>query len=112
MAKSTTPFPGRRSPKAKAKMEAQANAPQKFFYYMACMLMFYTKDEKQCQRHINVLIEAEGIDLTQKHLAQMQRTALARIKTENNVDPEQVQDAVILNMSPLGHLSAEEFSAK
>ena len=84
---------------------------QKFYYSMACMLMFYVKDDTNKQRHLNVLVESEGPNLHKTHLAQMQRTALSRLKTENDIDPDAVKDAVIVSMSPLGFMTNEEFEA-
>ena len=103
--KPTSPVTRPRKPKVRTAKE------QKFYYSMACMLMFYTKDDVAKQRHINVLVEAEGPNLHKTHLAQMQRTALTRIKTENDVDPSDVKDAVIVSMSPLGHMTNTEFEA-
>jgi hypothetical protein len=79
-------------------------------YHLATLKMVYLKEETVKERTINILMETETMDIGKRHLSQMQKAGMQRIKTENDVDPDMVKDAVILNISTMGYMTSEEFS--
>jgi len=79
-------------------------------YHLATLKMVYLKDEAVRERTINILMETPTLDIGKRHLSQMQKAGMQRIKAENDVDPDMVKDAVILNISTMGYMTPEEFS--
>ena len=94
---------------SKAKRSVKANKSVHPIYFMTAVLAVYERDEAMKQRHLNVLLEAATPNLTKAHLAQIQKSAMARLHAENNVDPNSVKDVVILNISLLGQMTEEAF---
>lgn len=79
------------------------------FFFLATLLIIYTKDDAQRQRTVNVLAEYPEPSLNKEALAGIQTAGISRIYTENNVLQENVQDVVILNLVCLGQMSEEDF---
>lgn len=86
-----------------------ALAPKKV-YHLVTVKMVYSKEEAIRERTINVLLETPTMDLGKRHLSQIQKAGMQRIKAENDVDPDMVKDAVILNISTMGYMTEAEFS--
>lgn len=78
-------------------------------FYMAAALAIYERDGTQKQRHLNVLIQTDNLNLTKADLGTMNRTVLQRLQTENNVSPDMVRDVVFLGISLLGAMPPETF---
>jgi hypothetical protein len=58
---------------------------------------------------MNVLVAFNKKTLTQEYLQQAHNGAIARLVEENGVDPNDIQDIVISNLSYLGLMTPEEF---
>jgi hypothetical protein len=91
------------------KSKPSSVSKRKPVYFMAAVLAVYERDETTKQRHINVLLEADTLNLTKAHLAQVQKSSMARLHAENNVEPSNVKDVIILNISFLGQMTEQQF---
>lgn len=78
-------------------------------FFMAAVLAIYEKEGAQKQRHLNVLIETDMVDITKEALGGIQRGAMQRMAAENAVTPEQIKDIVILGITFLGRMDPEVF---
>lgn len=78
-------------------------------YFMVAILAIYERGEIVKQRHLNVMIELPSPQITKANLSDIQRSAIARLHAENNVEVSAVRDIVILNISMLGVMPAEAF---
>lgn len=80
-------------------------------FFLAAVVVFYRKEDRDMRRHMNVLLEVDSPHLTKSDLGEVHHSSLVRIKAENDVNPDQVQDIVILNLSPLGMMPSAVFHA-
>lgn len=87
-----------------------ATSETKQVYHLVTLKMVYLKEDIIRERTVNVLMETPTLDLAKRHLLEIQKAGMQRIKAENNVDPDMVKDAVILNISTMGYMTAAEFA--
>lgn len=78
-------------------------------FMMAAVQAIYIKEDQQRQRHMNVLIDSPDGVITRSHLKQLQEAAMTRLKAENDVEPGQVKDVVIMSISNLGFMAPSVF---
>lgn len=105
MAKSTRPTVVRLRPGV-SRPDGPTNVKS---YFMAAVLAIYMKDEQQRQRNMNVLLQLAAPVVNKDGLAQIQRSAVARLNTENGVAVTDVKDVVIQSISFLGVMTPEDF---
>jgi hypothetical protein len=87
--------------------------PKKLHHFFVCaVLTIYIKEGIQKQRHINILLETSGPNLTRKDLGSISQNSMARLHSENAVPPEDIKDVVILSITPLGKMSPDAFYGK
>lgn len=92
----------------KVKPTAKRNS-KAYVYFMAAVRVIYMRDEALKERDLNVLLEMPSMDILKKDLATIQQAAMERLKMENDVTPDMVKDAVILNVMPLAHATPAVF---
>ena len=76
---------------------------------MVTALVFYTKEGKPCQRHINIMLSSATGNVRKEDLQSVNVAAMNRLKAENDVDHDNILDIVILNICPLGWMTQAEF---
>lgn len=84
------------------------NTPMNHFLVTA--LAIYERDGVQKQRHLNIHAANENAFLNRASLSAINVAIVDRLTRENAVDPSQIKDVVILNISYLGVMTDEEFS--
>ena len=91
--------------------EVQDASSQKSFFFLVAMLVYYNRDDNSGpkQRHLNTLVESHSPNISKAVLGDMQRLAMKRIHAEHAVEPDQILDIVIINISHLAHMSSDEF---
>ena len=84
-------------------------APKLEHFHLVTALAMYKRDDAVKQRHVNILLETASPNIMRADLEQINQGVLSRISTENNVQPEDLQDIVILNISRLAVSEPSEF---
>ena len=100
----------------KASQRARNRGPKQTYFIVAA-LVIYSKQEDvgthtksvQKQRHMNAILTADGDNLNQDSLLDVNRAFAARLQAENGIDPSAIQDVVVLGVSRLGHMTEAEF---
>lgn len=82
---------------------------KKMFFFMAAAVAFYKKDDAVKQRHMNALISLEDSNIVEADLHEIQRSLQVRLHAENGVEPKDVEDIVVLNISMLAHTTPDKF---
>ena len=84
---------------------------QKLHHYMATTLVMYKRegDEVVKSRHMNMVITSNTKAITYHLIDQGRLSILERMKTELNVDPENIVDFVFISFSYLGLMSQDDF---
>lgn len=78
-------------------------------FYMVSAVVMYERDGELKQRTLNVLAETDFPRIEKANLSAINQAIVRRVHAENNVNPEQVKDVVLLNMFLLGQMTPEEF---
>lgn len=91
---------------------AEDQGEPKQFFFLASVLAIYERDGEIKQRHLNVLLSTNSMDLTKSDLNTLHRTALQRINMENSVTPDMVKDIVFMSLNMLGLMTPEEFQSE
>lgn len=96
-----------------AKTKTQRNTigmpNKKAFFFMVTAEAIYTRDEEIKKRTVNVLLQLEHTNITQSALLEAQKAVRIRLQAENNVEPGDIKDIVMLNIFPLAHATEKEF---
>ena len=92
----------------KKKLPEKPQEPVSYFFMVAA-LVTYLREETLKQRHLNVLMQSGNLVLTKNDLNEINRSAIARVTTENVVEADAIKDVVILNVSFLGAMPPSEF---
>lgn len=77
------------------------------FFMIAAHAVF--NHETLTERTLNVLIETSSAHITKSDLAQIHQSVMRRLKAENGVSPEQIEEIVILSLNLLGVMPPEVF---
>lgn len=86
-----------------SKPVSKTNEEEKHCFFLVSALAIYTNEAEELkQRHLNVLLETETPNLPKASIDSMQRSVMQRLKAENDIDPHQFKDIVILNVNLLG----------
>ena len=83
---------------------------ERSFYHCVTVLAMYHKEEKDRQRHLNVMVQTPAKKITQQTLQQVNRATMERVEKENGVTPDMMRDIVIMNISCLGGMTHQEFA--
>lgn len=87
----------------------EAEAEQGRFYYLAAVKIVYLRDAKPKEKTVNVLLDLAYPHINQKTLNDINRAACGRIMKEANVEGENIREAIVMNISFLGHMTPEIF---
>lgn len=79
------------------------------FFHLVAALAIYTKDGAAKQRHVNIMLETASPHVVRKDLDQVNQGVLSRVNTENDVQPEDLKDIVILNICRLAVTDRDTF---
>jgi len=82
---------------------------QKFFYMAAILATYKNEAGEPRQRHFNVMLETDSVNIRREELASFNEAALARIHAENGVTEDRIGDIVFMSICPLGVMESEEF---
>ncbi len=81
-----------------------------YFHLVAAIAIYQTgKDEGPKQRHVNVMLETSSPNIMRSDLDQVNQGVMTRLNVENNVQPEEMRDIVLLNISRLAIASSKDF---
>lgn len=80
-------------------------------YHLSAVRLVLNLDENDAPevRHINVVIETKDGTINRKHIEHIQRSAVDRMCAEHGIQPNDVKDLTIMNISTLGQMTKEDF---
>jgi hypothetical protein len=90
-------------------MNVPTTTNQTSCFYVAALMVHYRKEDAVKVRHMNVLLECAQPQLLKADLATIHESALQRLNQESGINPTDVVDTVILNVSLLAITTPEIF---
>ena len=81
-------------------------------HFLVTALAIYEREGVQKQRHLNIHASNEHAFLNRASLSAINIAVVDRLVRENAIDPNQIKDVVLLNISYLGSMTDEEFAAE
>ena len=90
----------------------QSDGPPEMFYFIVCGTVYYArKDEitRIRERTVNTLLELSTPAIDKEALSRVQQSLVLRVAKENGLEPEEIKDTTILNISMLGRMTEEAF---
>lgn len=79
-------------------------------HFLVAALAIYDREGVQKSRHLNIHAADENSHLNRQSLSAINVAVVDRLNRESNIDPSQIKDVVILNISFLGVMTDEEFA--
>lgn len=87
----------------------QDNQTDIFFYWLATCRVSYRDGKKDGVEYVNVMLNSVMPGLTRNVLMDIQKTAVRMMMQERKVTSLSVRNITIMNLSPIGHMTKEQF---
>ena len=90
---------------------ASSEAPpeDQHVYYIATVKVVFMRKDKPRERTVNVLLDLVVPYISQATLNDVNRAAVGRVMSENEVPGDQIREVVIMNISLLGLMTPSTF---
>lgn len=83
---------------------------QPHYYYLAAVKILYVRDERVKERTVNVVINLNAPAITQTVITNINNSAAQRVARENEVDENDIHDAIIMSVSFIGAMPPTMFN--
>ena len=88
---------------------SEAPPEDQHVYYIATVKVVFMRKDKPRERTVNVLLDLVVPYISQATLNDVNRAAVGRVMSENEVPGDQIREVVIMNISLLGLMTPSTF---
>lgn len=87
---------------------------KKQHYYLTAVQFAFKRGNEDgtstvMERSMNVMLQSDSKHIDYKGLERARIAAIERLKDENDVDPSDILDYIVLTMNYLGHMTHQQF---
>lgn len=82
------------------------------YHALVTLLVFFKKDEAVNQRHFNATLATAGTTIRRVDIDALIQNIIKRAADTMKIQADDVVDVIILNISPIGHMTQNEFTGE